>query len=538
MARWSLGRRGFSLLAGSLWVQSLLPGVFGTVAQFLPQGFFFDWVPQGQSPPVPTTAQCETIHIKWGRQTATGPNPTSPYFLQVYTSTFITPFIIPVGDQLEFDWPVPFIPGTQYEICMFDSKGVTGGCQAVYSVYQAPNSTLSNPPTCANLTYPRPEQQLGVTAIVDSGPISQFGWIDQCTDIQVTPTNGTPPYIFTVAPALHPPFNITSKDGSSMNWTVTLSWGMPFFISVMDSSGMAWSNGPLHSGGGGPTDCLSMEEVMHKTTVSPGVAIGSGIGGLALGLIAGILGAACFSYWSRRRSTRPDTFRKSTNMSISSLPPTGQYRDLPSPPVAMGSDNSRDRLMRDGSYQIEPFVLPSDREFGARGTTDGSSGTAFTTGNTRPTSPRANSVAQSIGYRPHHSPTNSASSQAGGPMIPTIPPPPTSHSTSPTGGMAPFAREEPRSSQVFVVHHDGGRAPVTVYTPQGTEVVELPPSYAGSAPPPDDSNRLSDSGQTGSGTGSAARTGEEGLMPWQQQRQPGPSPEKSPGSSSSRRVVN
>ena len=31
---------------------------------------------------------------------------------------------------------------------------------------------------------------------------------------------------------------------------------------------------------------------------------------------------------------------------------------------------------------------------------------------------------------------------------------------------------------VYVVHHDGGRAPVTVYTEGGAEVVELPPRYA------------------------------------------------------------
>jgi len=31
-------------------------------------------------------------------------------------------------------------------------------------------------------------------------------------------------------------------------------------------------------------------------------------------------------------------------------------------------------------------------------------------------------------------------------------------------------------SHVYVVHHDGGRAPVTVYT-DGADVVELPPTY-------------------------------------------------------------
>jgi hypothetical protein len=33
------------------------------------------------------------------------------------------------------------------------------------------------------------------------------------------------------------------------------------------------------------------------------------------------------------------------------------------------------------------------------------------------------------------------------------------------------------SNQVYVVHHDSGRPPVTVYTGSGAEVVELPPSY-------------------------------------------------------------
>lgn len=37
-----------------------------------------------------------------------------------------------------------------------------------------------------------------------------------------------------------------------------------------------------------------------------------------------------------------------------------------------------------------------------------------------------------------------------------------------------------RRPNVYVVHHDGGRAPVTVYTDAGAEVVELPPRYADS----------------------------------------------------------
>ncbi|KAG9118903.1 hypothetical protein FRC07_006341 [Ceratobasidium sp. 392] len=43
---------------------------------------------------------------------------------------------------------------------------------------------------------------------------------------------------------------------------------------------------------------------------------------------------------------------------------------------------------------------------------------------------------------------------------------------------APARSERDTRSQVYVVHHDGGRAPVTIMTSDGAEVVELPPGYA------------------------------------------------------------
>jgi hypothetical protein len=224
-------------------------GARATVTPFLPQSFFFDWNAPAQPVPIPTTQQCETIHITWQRSTAVGPNPTAPYFLQVYTSTAIVPFVIPAGPGLNFDWAVPFAPGTQYQICMFDKFGNTGGCQATYTVIP-PLST----PNCTNVTFP---PILDVQATVDNGPMSEFGWVDQCTDISILPKNGTAPYTLTIAPALHPPYNITSTSMSSMNWTVSLSWASPFFISLVDSAGNMWSNGPLHSGGGGTIACLA-----------------------------------------------------------------------------------------------------------------------------------------------------------------------------------------------------------------------------------------------------------------------------------------
>ena len=54
--------------------------------------------------------------------------------------------------------------------------------------------------------------------------------------------------------------------------------------------------------------------------------------------------------------------------------------------------------------------------------------------------------------------------------------------TSRTDAVSTSGSSEPADRQgarnVYVVHHDGGRAPVTVYTDAGAEVVELPPRYA------------------------------------------------------------
>ncbi|TCD68831.1 hypothetical protein EIP91_009698 [Steccherinum ochraceum] len=402
------------------------------------------------------------------------PNPTAPYYLQIYTSTFVVPFVIEAGSALEFDWVVPFVPGTQYQICMFDSKGTSGGCQAVYTVYQAPNTTADNPPTCFNLTYPRPETQLGVNALVSTGPFSQFGWIDQCTDLQVTPTNGTPPYIMTVAPALHPPYNISSPDMSPINWTVSLSWGAPFFVSLVDSSGMTWASGPLHSGGGGTTECLALDGAASgKKSVAPAVAIGAGVGGLVVGLIIGLLSAIAFTYWTnRRRPKRPTAVRESTNMLLPESPARGHYSDLP-------STDSRDgaiSFMRDQGYRIEPFILPAEQEFG---------GHARGASSPPPTSPLVTSPTATSGNFAQYlnaaidGQTGSGSGSSGSRRTPsttaTIP----LQSASPEPPRPPGERA---SSHVYVVHHDGGGAPISVYTEDGAEVVELPPRYTAPGP--------------------------------------------------------
>ncbi|KAF9458733.1 hypothetical protein BDZ94DRAFT_1291870 [Collybia nuda] len=434
----------FSRALPLLFTLSLLwpaTGVYSfTNTPHLVQSFFFDYNLPTQPVPVPTTAQCEKIHITWSRSSAIGPNPTAPYYLQVYTSTFVFPFIIEAGSGLSFDWAVPFTPGTQYQICMFDRYGNTGGCQATYTVIPpAPTDSIS----CPNVTFP--QGPLDVEAVVINGPMSQYGWIDQCTDISVTPKNGTPPYIFTIAPALHPPFNITSLEMKTMNWTVSLSWASPFFISVADSMGNFWANGPLHSGGNGPKSCLSGTDSRHVISwaVSP-VFVGTSVGGAVVGALLGIAATSAFLQKRRHKRHRsqfvdlnsgsPGGSPTEAQFDHPVLAPSSHYSAVPSGPgyageISIGSSNPSSNTMLhrmtigSGNYQVEPFVMPTEE-------------------GRRAIPQQASSVID-----------------------------PNPQAISP---------RESSSNHVYVVHHDGGRAPVSVYHQDGTEVVELPPRYVGS----------------------------------------------------------
>ena len=87
---------------------------------------------------------------------------------------------------------------------------------------------------------------------------------------------------------------------------------------------------------------------------------------------------------------------------------------------------------------------------------------------------------------------------------PTTPAPADAVSTS---GMSDPA--DGRRTNVYVVHHDGGRAPVTVYTQEGADVVELPPRYP-------------------EGSSSASPPGSEASRETNRRRDPGAMPRKSP----------
>ncbi|KAJ7814153.1 hypothetical protein B0H14DRAFT_3090175 [Mycena olivaceomarginata] len=408
------------------------------------QTFYFDYNVASQAVAVPVTSQCDTIHLTWGRGAGTGPDPAAPYYLQIYTSAFVFPFVVSAGSGLSFDWEVPFGPGTLYQICMLDSNGNTGGCQAIYSMIA--NTTAT--PSCSNVTFPL--GPLDVEAVTNIGALSQYGWVDQCTDIQVTPKNGTPPYIFTVAPTLHPPQNKTGTDQSPMNWTVNLSWGSPFFISVVDADMNFWAYGPLHSGEGTSTACLSGTKVSAPNMVSVVTALVSGIGGLLVGLIAGSVGVFAF-YRQRQRRTRhtpllnPTGSEGYTDPFLLRTPTSAHYQAVPTQlPHDMSSSSlssspsyiAMQRMQKEGShYQVEPFTPPGDR--------------------------RHSSYGSELNGEPHHATSSTAASGSAG--------------------------------NIYVVHHDAGRAPVTVYHQEGSEVVELPPRY------------IPDSSESGSATNDLRR---------------------------------
>ncbi|KAL1709093.1 hypothetical protein EV121DRAFT_195744 [Schizophyllum commune] len=412
-----------------------LTGAQAAIVEPMEQSFYFDYFRSTdlEPAPVPVTKQCEAINIKWRREPATGPSATAPYFLQIYSSYYIFPFIVDAGSGSSFDFEIPFPPSTLYQICMFDSKGYSGGCQAVYSVIPSDDEKLS----CSNSTLSFPDGPLDVDAQAHDGPLSQYGWPAQCTDIQATPKNGTGPYTLTVAPASHPPFNMTVGDMSAINWTVSMSWASPFFISVADSDHNSWSYGPLHAGEGTTSSCLDAS----SSNKLPAIASGAGIGGLVLGLLVGGLASWLFL---RRKQRDPRARHPSYADSDPFASPMLGAHDR-------GSYGSSQHLlpplnMPGSRYQVEPFLLPQeDRE------------------------------------------------SAAGPR-------------SPGGGQ----------SNVYVVHHDGGRAPVTVYHGDDTQVVELPPMY----PAGEEGEAASHHGTSGSTRG-ASEASEMGLrMPSDHSRPP------------------
>jgi len=300
----------------------------------------------------------------------------------------------------------------------------------MYTVIQ---NTTTSTPSCQNVTYPA--SALQVDAAVVNGAFSQYGWVPQCTDIQVQATNGTPPYTLMVGPTLHPPLNITANSGP-INWTVTLSHGIPFFISVTDANGNGWAQGPLHSGDGPDTSCLDINHSAssHSSTNVP-VTVGATVGGVVLGLLAGALGISVI----KRRRRRAHSKHSVDLMRDNQISPIRAQSGHES--TTVGTTHHAGGIGLE--YVVEPFGMPSP-----------------------PSDPGAPLLPG--GSTPTGSPADATSASGSDPADASI-----------TSG------RRTNRQNVYVVHHDGGRAPVTVYTAEGAEVVELPPRYpAGSTSAP------------------------------------------------------
>lgn len=125
------------------------------------------------------------------------------------------------------------------------------------------------------------------------------------SDLKFTPKNGTGPYTLVIAPAAHPPVNITSASSgdTSMNYTVRLTHGQAFMAGVFDSAGNSFVIGPLHSGESTKLRCLAVSTGHKGSRVfSPG--IGGFAGGIAGAFVVGALGAGLIMFFLGRKKQR------------------------------------------------------------------------------------------------------------------------------------------------------------------------------------------------------------------------------------------
>jgi len=217
-------------------------------------------------------------------------------------------------------------------------------------------------------------------------------------------------------------------------------WGMPFFVSMTDSSGLTWSYGPIHAGEGS-TDCLGSS--------SSGVSAGALAGSVIVSLIAGALLAFGILTFINRRKDRGGRFGNH----VAAIAPTRQSTLDATPYVDPYNDQETS----------QPLIHNSSEYFGS---TD------------RRGLQRTASSVQSLyassqlspGYQVE--PFEPRPTSNGGDTSPTL-------TSAPTESSVDRGGHRSRSQQVYVIHHDQGPAPVSIYTQDGTEVVELPPLYSG-----------------------------------------------------------
>lgn len=178
---------------------------------------------------------------------------------------------------------------------------------------------------------------------------------------------------------------------------------------------------------------------MHD--VSENIAIGAGIGGLVLGVLVGLAGTYALTACLRRHRRRRVEHH-------------GSDDDDEHPLEVLG--------------KIEPWIPP------------GSSHSTLVTAGPSTSTPHYPTHPSAHEPYPHHPPE----------LVPNRPPYPQPEQHQPPlplGPPSPGPSTQPDPPQqpphhVYVVHHDGGPPPVSVYTADGTRVVELPPTYVSGRP--------------------------------------------------------
>lgn len=139
------------------------------------------------------------------------------------------------------------------------------------------------------------------------------------SDLRFTPKNGIAPYTLIISPAMHPPVNITSNStfasDNSMNYTIRLTHGMPFFATIFDDNGASWSSGPYHAGTNQNVGCLAtltgqefvggqMPDTAPSSGRSGGVSVGALAGGIAGAFVVGAVLAGLVMFLLAKRKKR------------------------------------------------------------------------------------------------------------------------------------------------------------------------------------------------------------------------------------------
>ena len=169
----------------------------------------------------------------------------------------------------------------------------------------------------------------------------------------------------------------------------------------------------------------------HKSTTVP-AAIGAGVFCIVAGLLAGAFGLPAFR---RYRDSRSHDVHHADLVCDSQLSSGSQQtREMPATSATVNTAGGGGL-----GYFVEPFAMP----------------------NANPSTPPSDASTPFL---------------HGGVTSPTC-----TDAMSTSDSIEPAGRATP-SRNVYVVPHDGGRAPVTVYGDDGAEVVELPSRYlAGTA---------------------------------------------------------